>query len=514
MRIGLYLGAAALAITAPAAAEWQQASSKHFLIYGDMTTEEMKVYAAKLEMFDAAARLVRKQNDPVVGDGNRVQVFVVPSLLEVNRLYGAADSGIGGYYVGSVAGPFIVTPRKSRQILDYRKLEPETVFFHEYTHHLQLQDSNRPMPTWLVEGFAEFLANPIFGADGSIGLGTPATHRAEQLLKGRWAPIEDLISGDAISIAYNGFWIQNYAQGWLMNHYLAFEPSRKGQIDAYTKRIAAGENSLTAAKAVFGDLGQLEAELRKYVHSKHFPYLKIDSTKLKIAPVVVTQLSPGAAEAMPIRMHIKTGYGSVSTGYALTKMKDIAKRFPNDGLVQRTLAEAAYDNKDYALTEVAADAALKIEPKSTEAMIYKGRAYLGRARKSKSAEEFKHARQWFLAANKADHEDPEPLYLFYRTYRLANQSAPQGAIDALTYATLLAPRDNTPAAELVVEYLRQNKLKQAADALRPIAYAPDLGQSKENKPYSVLKLIEAGNRDAALKLATDELLPKEKDDRS
>jgi hypothetical protein len=224
-------GVALLAVASPSTAAWQQASSKHFLIYGDMPAEDMKTYARKLETFDAAARLLRKQPDPVVGDGNRVQVFVVPSLLDVNRLYGNADSGIGGYYYGTVTGPFIVTPLKSRQVLDYRRLTPETVFFHEYTHHLQLQNSNRPMPTWLVEGFAEFLSNPIFAPDGSIGLGTPATQRAEQLLKGRWAPMEDLISGDSVSIAYSGFWIQNYAQGWALNHYLAFEPSRRGQID-------------------------------------------------------------------------------------------------------------------------------------------------------------------------------------------------------------------------------------------------------------------------------------------
>ena len=79
MRISLYFGAAALALAAPASAAWQQATSKHFIIYGDMPAEEMKAYATKLEKFDAAARLVRSMTDPDVGDGNRVQVFVVPT---------------------------------------------------------------------------------------------------------------------------------------------------------------------------------------------------------------------------------------------------------------------------------------------------------------------------------------------------------------------------------------------------------------------------------------------------
>ena len=510
MQKALFSGVAALAlaITTPATAAWQQASSKHFIIYGDMSPAEMKDYASKLEMFDAAARLVRKMPDPDVGDGNRVQVLVVPSLLEVNRLYGAADSGIGGYYAGTVTGPYIVTPRKSRQILDYRKLEPETVFFHEYTHHLMLQSTNVPMPMWLTEGFAEFLANPIFNDDGSISLGTPATHRAESLIKGRWAPLSDLLGGNMVTIGYAGFSGANYAQGWLLNHYLSFEPSRRGQIDTYVGRIGKGENSLNAARAVFGDLGTLDNQLRSYVRQKSLPSLRIESSKLTIPPVTITTLPPGAAEVMPFRMHSKTGYGSVSTAYVYGKVSDIARRHPGDLLVQRTLAEAAFDDKKYVEAEAAADAALKIDPRSTEAMVYKGRAILARAKKAKDPALFKAARQQFLTANKLDKEDPEVLYLYYRTYRAANEVAPKAAMDALTYAVTLAPRDSGVAVDLVMEHMRQKNWKAAADALRPLAYMPHAGQSAQNKALAVLRLLDADQGPVALTMAEKEFLPK------
>ena len=508
MRIGLFLGAAALAMTAPSSAAWQQASSKHFVIYGDMTTEEMKVYAAKLEMFDAAARLVRKMGDPEVGDGNRVQVLVVPTMLDVNRTLGSAQAGVGGYYVGTVTGPFIVTPHKARQILDYRKLAPETVFFHEYTHHLMLQNTNVPMPMWLTEGFAEFLANPIFNDDGSISLGTPATHRAGTLIKGRWAPLDDLLGGNMVTIGYAGFAGANYAQGWLLNHYLSFEPSRRGQIDAYVARIGKGENSLSAAKAVFGDIGQLDNQLRSYVRQKNLPSLRIESSKLKIPPVTVTQLSPGANEVMPMRIHAKTSYGNVSTGYVYGKVSDIAKRYPGDLLVQRTLAEVAFDDKNYVAAEAAADAALKIDPRSTEALIYKGRAILARAKKAQDPALFKAARQQILAANKLDAEDPEALFLYYRTYRAANQLAPKSALDALAYAVALAPRDAGVAVQLVLEQMRQKNWKAAADALRPLAYMPHAGQSAQNKALAVLKLLDANQGPAAMTMAEKEFLPK------
>lgn len=513
MRMNRLLGTAALMLAAPANAAWHQASSKHFIIYGDMPAGEMKEYAEKLEKFDAAARLIRSMNDPVVGDGNRVQVLVVSSMLDVNRLYGQADAGVGGYYMGLVSGPIIVTPEKIRRLNTRTdKIDPEVVFFHEYTHHLQLQSTNTPMPSWLSEGFAEFMGNPVFGEDGSIGIGAPATTRAEQLLQGRWAPISDLLEGNAYTLGYSGFSIQNYAQGWLLNHYLAFEPTRKGQIDKYVAAISNGQNALVAARAAFGDLGELEIQLRSYLRQKSLPYLKIDSTKLKIAPVTVTELSPGAQEVMPYRIHTKTGYGSVSVDHVLGKVRPIANRYPTDPLVQRTLAEAEFDAENYDESIAAAEAALRIAPKSTEALIYKGRSLLAKAKKANDAALFAEARKEFLAANKLDPEDPEPLYLYYRTYRAANTTAPEPAIEALQYATILAPRDYYPAIQLVTEHLRQNNLKAAAAALKPLAYLPHAGQSRQNEALKVLQLIDAGNGPGALALAQKELFPKKDED--
>lgn len=514
MRIGLFLGAAALAMTSPAAAVWQQASSKHFIIYGDMTRDELQAYATRLEKFDAAARLVRKMPDPDVGDGNRVQVLVVPTMLDVNRTLGSAQAGVGGYYVGTVTGPFIVTPRKARQILDYQKLEPEVVFYHEYTHHLMLQNTNKPMPSWLTEGFAEFLANPIFNEDGSIGLGTPATHRAAYIVKSQFAPLEMMLEGRQDTLAYTGYSFQNYIQGWVMTHYLSFEPSRKGQIDDYVNRISKGENALVAARAAFGDLGKLDSELGAYRRASKFPYLKIDSSKLTIPPVTISELSPAASEIMMMRIYAKTSYRGLSKESVLKRVRDVAARAPNDSLVQRTLAEIEYDNKNYDQAGGAADAALKADPNSTEAMLYKGRSLLGKAKKANDPALFKEARSWFLKANKADKEDPEALYLFYRTYRDANVAAPAGAIEALKYAAVLAPRDLQLQVRLTLEYLRQNDLKAAKAALEPIAFFPHAGQGSRNEAMNALKMIESSNAKGAITLLEKELMPKPEDDQA
>lgn len=516
MRVPLSLGAAVLAsavVAAPAHAAWQQASSKHFIIYGDMPAEEMRAYAEKLEKFDAAARLIRSMKDPVVGDGNRVQVFVVGSMLDVNRLYGDADAGIGGYYQGLVSGPLIVTPEKIRRLNTRTdRIDPEVIFFHEYTHHLQLQNTQKPMPAWLTEGFAEFMGNPRFGEDGSVGVGAPAEGRAVQLLQRRWAPISDLIDGNAFRLAQGGFWGQNYAQGWLLNHYLAFEPSRKGQIEKYVAGIEAGESALDAGRAAFGDLGTLEKELRAYVRQENLPYVKIDSSKLTVPPVTVTELTPGGQEVMPLRIQMKTSYGSVSVNSVLEKVREVAKRHHSDRLVLLTLAEVEFDAENWNESLAASEAALKLDPKSTEALVYKGRAYLAQAKKQNDPKLFSEARRHFMAANRIDPEDPEPLYLYYRTYRAANATAPKQAVEALRYATVLAPRDYYPTIQLVTEYLRQNNLKAASEAIKPLAYLPHAGQTRQNDALNVLHLIDAGKGPEALALAQRELFPKKDED--
>ena len=52
----LLLGLAALAVAAPAHADWYQASSKHFIIYADESPKLLEDFATRLERFDQAVR--------------------------------------------------------------------------------------------------------------------------------------------------------------------------------------------------------------------------------------------------------------------------------------------------------------------------------------------------------------------------------------------------------------------------------------------------------------------------
>lgn len=502
MRISLLAGAAAAAAAIPASAAWHQASSKHFVIYGDMPAEEMKAYAEKLETFDAAARLVRTMKDPSLGDGNRLHVFVVSDLTAIGRLVGSNDYGIAGYFMGPVTGPVAVVPEKvRRKRFGEAKMTAETVFFHEYTHALQLQNTAKPLPQWLSEGFAEFMGSPVFNDDGSIGFGAPPEHRAEQLFQGRQVPLSALV-GNKVDTAFDS--IAFYTQGWLLTHYLSMEPSRKGQIDKYVAAIDSGTPAVQAARAVFGDLGELEKTLLSYRRQKQLPYIKIDTGKLNIAPVTVTRLSPGGQEVMPYRIRVKAAFAEVGSDL-ISRISAVADKYPDDGFVLRTLAEAQFRAKQYDSAAKTADRAIAADPKSVEALVTKGEALLELAKASKKAESFKEARRLFLAGNRLDKEDPEPLYYYYRAYLEEGAPMPQSAREAVHYAAILAPQDPEVQVRSSIQYLRDNKPADAKARLASLAFSPHRNRA-QRVSAQIYALIEADRNAEAIAVAERELV--------
>ena len=185
LRIISFAALALLAIGTRASAEWQRASSPHFIIYADEEPAKLRAFAEKLERFDKAVRLTRSMKDPPVGDGNRLTVFIVSGAVAVQRLHRGADSRIAGFYRTSASGSIAVVPRTlARGSLG----TSDTVFFHEYAHHLMFQDFDAPYPPWFVEGFAEFMSTAEVKADGSVGLGGAAVHRAGALPNSKLVP--------------------------------------------------------------------------------------------------------------------------------------------------------------------------------------------------------------------------------------------------------------------------------------------------------------------------------------
>ena len=85
-----------LQLGSEANAAWHVAKSRHFVIYADDTPRNLQEFATRLERFDQAVRHVAKLDDPPVGDGNRLTVFVLANEAAVQKMIGQKD--VGGFY--------------------------------------------------------------------------------------------------------------------------------------------------------------------------------------------------------------------------------------------------------------------------------------------------------------------------------------------------------------------------------------------------------------------------------
>lgn len=490
--------ALAVALTAAgssAHAAWYEAKSAHFLILADESPRDLEQFALKLERFDKAVRLVRAMDDPPLGDAGRLTVFVLKDTDTVSKMAVGTKSPIYGFYIPKAAGSVAFVPRRTDGGDDW-DLSADTVFFHEYAHHLMLQNTDSALPPWLVEGFAEFFSTAQFPRDGSVQLGTPANHRAPGLYLTNPVPIEKLLGeglkDKASDVEMDAF----YGRAWLLTHYLTFSPKRDGQLAKYVEEVRAGKDLLTAARDAFGDLKKLDGDIDDYLQENRFRYLSVKGDLFKGISAGVRPLGAGEAAIMPVRIRSSRGVDDKTAPEVAAQARAIAASYPDDPAVETALAEAEFDEHNYAASEQAANRALSKSPALTKALVYKGRAEMELAAGDPKAD-WNAIRNQFIAANKLDTEDPEPLLLFYESFGRHRQPATADAIAGLEYALVLAPQDQGLREMVVWQLIVDNHLAEAREALGPLAFNPHSSDGRE-QARKVMAALAANNRQAAL----------------
>lgn len=478
-------------------AAWNEAVSKHFHVYADESPEELKAFATKLETFDSAVREARGTPDVDPGAATQVTVYVLPDVAAIGRLYdGDRESGIAGFYEPRASGSVAFVPRRGD--VGAYALSAQSIFFHEYTHHLMLQDTDRPLPTWLVEGFAEFFATPIFNGDGSVTIGAPPRYRAEGLYDARTEglPLNKMLSGDYKYLT--GLEFESlYGRGWLLTHLLSFDLSRRGQLTRYLDEIARSTPPLKAAEMAFGDLKQLERQLDAYFKTDKFTVATIPASKLHVAPVQVRPLSAAMADLMSAEIKRARGGSRLMAGSLAGHARSVIATQPQDSRAETLLAQLELAAKNYGAAEKAADAALSIDPKNIEAMLAKGSAMMGLAKSNAKAADWDQVRLIFAAANRLDTENAEPLILFYRTFSAQGVNPTDNALEGLKYALVLAPQDAKLRLEYVGQMINDSRFGEARGALVPLAFSPHTGKAHD-AVRKILDFVNAKDRKQAL----------------
>jgi len=491
---------------APASAAWQQAESRHFVIYSEQKPDELKAYAERLERFDQAVRVARGMKDPALTESGKLTVFVLKNGDAIEAILGAQGSGIAGFYLPQASGAVAFVNRaKSSDKFD---LSGETVFFHEYLHHLMLQQSDLALPSWLVEGFAEFFATAKIEDDGSVTLGYVPEYRSLGLFNLRGLTMEEMLGATDRNIDAEE-WELTYGRGWLLAHYLTFDKPRRGQLGRYITGIQRGEPAIDSARAAFGDLKILGRELDAYLKEKRHSGIGIPAAKLVVGPVALRTLSPAENAVLPLRMKLAIGYKKRFLGKLLSDARSVASTYPADAPALTALSSAEFDSKHYDLALAAANRALAADANLRDAMIAKGQAALELAKANPKAANWKDIRSGLTRANRLDPDDAEPLMLFYQSFAAEGVPATRNAVTGLAYAHGLVPQDDEVRMLLVRQLIGDGNFASAEKMYGPIAYDPHAGKARQARMLVVARLKAKDARGAIAKL--DEL--KAKDDK-
>ncbi|UUR08394.1 hypothetical protein [Sphingomonas glaciei] len=464
MRFLLTAATALMACAAPASAQWHQAKTRHFIIYSKQTPPDLKAYAERLERFDAAVRKVRAMPDPDLTDGSRLTVYVLDTQQAVESLSG--QRGVAGFYLGRASGSVAYVSPDSSGFENRQMKQPDLVFFHEYLHHLMLSEQKGPIPSWIVEGGAEFFGTAVIEKDGSVSFGAPPYGRGSTVLADIGFDARQLLSQarpqdglDQLSL---------YSKGWLLSHYLTFTPGGQQKLATYMRGIVGGKAPLVAAQDAFGDLGALDRSIDRYAANRKFSAIRVEP--IPTPAVAIRALRPGEDEIMQYRLRSDRGIDAQSARTIVSAARKIGARFPGDPFVQSSLAEAEYDVDNYPGAIAAADRALAADPKNVQGMIYKGMALAEIARREPAKADWAGVRGWFIKANRADLENAEPLYLYYQTFAWAGQHPTAAAIKGLHYAQALAPQDDGLRLAAVRQHLADNNSAEASNLFGTIVF--------------------------------------------
>lgn len=471
----------AITLAAPAQAEWHEASSEHFLIYADQSERDVREFAENLEKYHAAMAFITSKGTEKVSPSNRVTIFVVNNERAVQKLLGDTSGNVAGFYKSRAGGSVAFVPKvkKNRS----RELSfSEIVLLHEYAHHFMYSNYPLSFPLWYSEGFAEFYASAAFDRDGSVWLGRPAQHRSYELFNMRKVPVELLLDTAAYTASNEDREKQDsfYGRSWLMFHYMTmqnFDPEsgRSGQIRVYLRNLLQGMEAIEAARDAFGNLEQLDDDLKDYLNQRRIPSFKLSPEKISIKNIAIRKLSKGAGKVMPLLAQSRRGVDAEIAAEVLADVRAIAASYADDPFVQMALAEAEYDAGNDAEAIAAADSALAVWPQNSDAHNQKIYALFRSAENAAPEDEqaaWKALSQAVSAGNAAENDNPIPLIYYYRSYLAQGKAPPELAKQALQQALGLAPYDKGLRFSVAQQQIDDELYTYARYTLAPLILDP------------------------------------------
>jgi hypothetical protein len=482
-------------------AEWREAASRHFVIYSQSGEAELRQAASDLERFDAMLRqaLVLPADSPT-----KLKIYLMPDQAGVMRVLGEEEeTGVAGFYAVSPRGALAIgmDGRTGDSEFD---LSRRDILFHEYVHHLMAQHSDAAYPLWYAEGFAEYYAMTAFLADGTIQTGGTARHRLAVLNEGDWIPV-DLLVGTRGSVDAGGSDALFYAEGWLLVHYLAHEPSRRGQLERYLAAINRGDGPETAAVQAFGGLAQLDGELRDYAQRPWLTSLRMTPEARTATAIGIRVLGAGESALLPYEAMLGRGIAPRGRKRFVREVREVARLYPDDPQALALLAAAELQAGRRRAAQAAVDRWIALRPDEPRALMYKSMVGFADLSAKRSTDEAKwaKARQWIERARRTAPRDPMVMDIYYDSFTIQGVAPPPDASDGIIRALQLVPQFDDLRLKVASDYERRNHIEAAILAVKPAAFRSEgPGAAMDGRANAMLNRLQRKLKTAPRRLAS------------
>lgn len=471
--LGMFV--AALAISAPAHAEWLKAETEHFIIIGDTSEGAIRTYARKVERFDSLLRIwwPPRQDDVVTP---KLTIYLADGREDMRKIWPSIDSNVGGFYTAGEERIFAVTGGSGA--------ENDHTLFHEYGHHYMYQYMPGAYPGWFVEGFAEFFATADM-TPNRMRVGLPSDGRLYSLNMGAnsWLPMETVLRSRASEMRGRGHLY--YAQSWALTHYFLSTDERRAALGRYLSAVMGGGDPIASLQPATGFTpAQLQAQVQSHLGRMNFLSERRETPP---ADVAVTRLPPSARDLVWLDLRLARFVPEDLRAGNLAEAQRAAGRHPSDPWAARVLAQAYLDMQQPAEAIKTMDASLATHPDDALSLRMRAVALMDQGDDLKE-ENPERRQELFVLARGALARAYQLEALDYRLYMALDRSR-QGApdypntndVETLLMGRALAPQVHSLGLRTAQALMAEGEYAVAAAYLSPIANNPHGGSANARR---------------------------------
>lgn len=278
---------------------WVRVTSDHFTVVTDEGEKEGRHVLDQFERMrwvfqQILSHLKIDPPIPIIAVATR-SAKEFESLLPQNLL-GKDEMTLSGLFMREPDKNYILLRPMAFQDQRYGRI------YHTYSY-VAFSASHQDLPLWLEEGMASFMENTeIKSKDVSLGepdMGEIYFLRAQVLI-----PLPVLFKVDQDSTYYHKTRDGElfYGESWALVHFLVIKDlmDHTSKVNNYADLIANGDDPVTAAQKVFGNLNELELTLRAYIDRGDYNQLTLSSAPSRIdeSTFKVQQLNDAESNAI------------------------------------------------------------------------------------------------------------------------------------------------------------------------------------------------------------------------